>query len=92
MKPGMEVGLDPCHIVLDGDPALPLQKRALPFPSLRRLSMPKSLTQHVLSCRFCSHSAMLTKVNDDGVECEKVDVVQIKTVPKFMSVMSIKFV
>jgi len=35
--------------------------------------------------------AMLTKVNDDGVEHEKVDVIQIKTVPKFMSVMSVKF-
>ena len=34
---------------------------------------------------------MLTKINDDGVECEKVDVIQIKTVPKFMSIMSAKF-
>jgi len=31
---------------------------------------------------------MLTKVNDDGVEREKVDVIQTKTVP--MSVMSVK--
>ena len=34
---------------------------------------------------------MLTVINDDGVECEKVDVIQIKTVPKLMSVMSVKF-
>jgi len=34
-----------------------------------------------------SLSAMFTKINDDGVECEKVDVIRIKTVPKFMSVM-----
>ena len=34
---------------------------------------------------------MLTKINDDGVECEKVDVIQIKTVRKFMSIMSDKF-
>jgi len=35
---------------------------------------------------------MLTKINDDGVECEKVDITQIKMVLKFMSVMSVKFV
>jgi len=34
---------------------------------------------------------MLTKINDDGVEHEIVDSTQIKTVPKFMSVMSVKF-
>jgi len=34
---------------------------------------------------------MITEINDDGVECEKVDITQIKTVPKFMSVMSVKF-
>jgi len=34
---------------------------------------------------------MLTKINDDGVECEIVDSSHIKTVPKFMSVMSVKF-
>jgi len=34
---------------------------------------------------------MLTKINDDGVECEKVDVIQITTVPKFMSVVLVKF-
>jgi len=37
---------------------------------------------------------MLTKIYDDGVEsleCEKVDVIQIKMVPKFMLVMSLKF-
>ena len=34
---------------------------------------------------------MLTKINDDGVECEKVDVIQIKTMPKFMSFVSVKF-
>jgi len=34
---------------------------------------------------------MLTKINDDSVECEKVDVIHIKVVPKFMSVMSVKF-
>ena len=34
---------------------------------------------------------MLTKTNDDGVKSEKVYVIQIKTVPKFMSVMSVKF-
>jgi len=32
---------------------------------------------------------MLTKINDDGVECEKVDIIRIKTVPKFLSVMSV---
>jgi len=30
--------------------------------SLRLLSKPKVLTQHVLSCWFCSDSAMLTKI------------------------------
>jgi len=34
---------------------------------------------------------MLTKINDDSVEREIVDIIQIKTVPKFMSVMSVKF-
>ena len=31
------------------------------------------------------------KDNDDGVEREIVDIIQIKTVLKFMSVMSVKF-
>jgi len=30
---------------------------------------------------------MLKKINDGSVECEKVDVIQIKKVRKFMSVM-----
>jgi len=34
---------------------------------------------------------MAAIINDDGVECEKVDVIQMKTVRKFMSVMSVKF-
>jgi len=34
---------------------------------------------------------MFTKINDDGVKRAKVDVIQIKMVPKFMSVMSVKF-
>jgi len=34
---------------------------------------------------------MLTKINDNGVECEKVDVIQLKTVPKFMSLVLVKF-
>jgi len=34
---------------------------------------------------------MLTKTNDDGVDCEMVDSTQIKTVPKLMSVISVKF-
>jgi len=34
---------------------------------------------------------MLTKINDDGVEYEIVDSTHIKPVPKFMSVMSVKF-
>jgi len=33
---------------------------------------------------------MLTKINDDGVKREIVDIIQIKMVPKFMSVMSVK--
>jgi len=45
----------------------------------------------LLSYRLQSLSAMLTKINDDGVECEKIDIIQIKTVRKFMSVMSVKF-
>ena len=35
-----------------------------------------------------SLSAMLTKINDDGVEHEIVDIIQIKTVPKFVSHVS----
>jgi len=34
----------------------------------------------------------LQRFNDDDVECEIVDIIHIKTVPKFMSVMSVKFV
>jgi len=34
---------------------------------------------------------MLTKINDDGVKREIVDIIQIKMVRKFMSVMSVKF-
>ena len=34
---------------------------------------------------------MPSKINDDGVEREIVDIIQIKTVRKLMSVMSVKF-
>jgi len=44
MKPGMEVGLDPGHIVLDEDPALPLQKRAQP-PNFRPMSVVAKLPE-----------------------------------------------
>jgi len=38
MKLDMQVGLDPGHIVLDGDPAPPPQKRAQP-PNFRPMSV-----------------------------------------------------
>jgi len=28
-------------------------------------------------------------INDDGVESEKVDIIQIKTVPKYMSIIEL---
>ena len=40
MALGMEVGFGPGHIVLDGDPALPLQKEGGdPLPNLRPMSV-----------------------------------------------------
>ena len=38
MKLGMQVGLDPAHIVLDGDPAPPLQKGGR-TPNFRPMSI-----------------------------------------------------
>jgi len=39
MKLGVEVGLSPCHIVLDGDPALPSPKGHSPSPNFRPMSV-----------------------------------------------------
>jgi len=36
---GMEVGLDAGHIVLDGDPAPPPQKKGGPVPNFRPMSV-----------------------------------------------------
>jgi len=41
---------------------------------------------------FAVTQRCLQRFNDDGVECEIVDVIHIKTATKFMSVMSVKFV
>jgi len=39
MELGMEVGLGPGHIVLDGDPATLLKKGAEPLPNFRPISV-----------------------------------------------------
>jgi len=39
MKLGMEVGLSPGHIALDGDPAPPAKKAAQPPPIFRPMSI-----------------------------------------------------
>jgi len=43
MALGMEMGLGPGNIVLDGDPVLLPQKGAEPFPNFRRFFGPFSL-------------------------------------------------
>ena len=50
MKLGMEVGLGPCDIVLDGDPALPPgRERGTAAPSFR----PKSIVATVAHLSYC---------------------------------------
>jgi len=50
--------------------------------SLRLWSKSKVFIAIVLVLQ--SLSVMLTMINDDGGECEKVDIIQIKTVLKYM--------
>ena len=66
--------------------------------SASMLTFCNCIQSYTIECRIIaivpvlqSLSAMLRKINDDSVKCKKVDVVQIKTVPKFMLVMSVKF-